>query len=104
MIEVALARVPNQSLSIRLENNLYNLILKETNGCMSATVIRNNITLLSNIRLVAGTPMIPYEYLEAGNFVLTTLDDDLPDWNQFGISQSLIYVSEAELGEIRAGT
>jgi len=71
---------------------------------MSATVIRNNITLLSNIRLVAGMPMIPYEYLEAGNFVLTTLDDDLPDWNQFGISQSLIYVSEAELGEIRAGT
>ena len=104
MIEIELTRVPNQSMSIRLDDNLYNLTIKETNGCMSCTIVRNDITLLSNVRVVAGTPIIPYGYLESGNFFISTLDDDLPDWNQFGISQSLIYISELEIGEIRAGT
>lgn len=104
MIEIALVALPNQSFSLRLDSNLYNLTIKETNGCMCATIVRNNVTLLSNVRLVAQFPIIPYIYLEAGNFIISTLDDDLPDWTKFGISQTLLYVSEAELGELRAGT
>jgi hypothetical protein len=71
---------------------------------MCATLVRNNITLLSNVRLVAQFPIIPYFYMESGNFIISTLDDDLPDWTKFGISQTLIYASEPELGSIRAGT
>lgn len=104
MIEISLAAVPNQSFSVRLDDNLYDITIKETNGCMSATVARNNTIILSNTRLVAGFPVIPYLYLESGNFVVDTLDDDLPDWTKFGISQTLLYVSQAELSTIRAGT
>lgn len=104
MIEIALATIPNQSFSLRLADNLYDITIKETNGCMSATIVRNNIVILSNTRIVAEFPIIPYLYMESGNFVITTLNGDLPDWTKFGISQTLIYISELELGTIRAGT
>jgi hypothetical protein len=103
MIEIQLAALPSQSFSIRRDDNLYNITIRETNGCMSATVVRNNITLLSDVRLVAQFPIIPYYYLESGNFIINTLDDDLPDWTKFGISQSLFYASESEIAGLRAG-
>ncbi len=104
MILISLATIPNQSLSIRLSDHLYNIIIKETNGCMSATVVRDNITILSNTRIVAGFPIIPYRYLEAGNFIVTTLDDELPYWDKFQISQFLIYASGVELLQFRGAT
>lgn len=104
MIEIALAVIPNQAFSIRLDNQVYDVTLKETDGVMSATIVRDGVTILSGTRVVAGTPLIPYEYLESGNFMLLTDDDDLPDYTKFGISQSLIYASQAELEALRAGT
>lgn len=104
MLQIALATLPNQTLSFRVDDDNYNFTIKETNGCMCATIVRNNEVLLSNTRLVAQEPIIPYKYLEKGTFVLDTLNEELPDWRQFGISQSLIYISAAELGAIRGGT
>jgi hypothetical protein len=104
MIEIPLATVPNQSFSIRLSDHFYELVIKETNGCMSVTIFRDNVLILENIRAVAGTPIIPYHYLESGNFIFSTENDDLPDYSQFGISQSLIYATQAEIGALRAGT
>lgn len=103
MIEIPLAAVPNQSFSIRLEDNLYNFTIKETNGCMGVTIVRNDITILSNVRAVSKYLLIPYQYLESGNFYITTLNDDLPYWDKFGISQSLIYVTVAELAGFISG-
>lgn len=104
MLEIDLVAIPNQSLSVRLENNQYNISIIETRGCMSITIIKNNEMVIQNVRAVGGVLLIPYRYLETGNFFIDTLDNDLPDYTKFGISQSLVYISQAELGAIRAGT
>jgi len=103
MQEIALSNIPNQSLSVRLEDAQYDITLKACDGVMGVTIVRDNEVLISNVRAVCGVGLLPYRYLEEGNFFIDTLDDELPDYTKFGISQSLIYVTQAELAAIRAG-
>lgn len=105
MINVSIQAIPNQSLTVQLDNNLYNMSIKAANGVMCIDVLRNNETLLTGERLTAGTPILPYQYLEneSGNFLLLTNNDDLPDYTQFGVTQSLVYASNDELVAIRNG-
>lgn len=97
MIEFSLDAVPNQSFTANIEENRYIITLKEARGIMAATVVRNDETIVQSARVVAGTPIIPYIYLEDGNFFITTLEDDLPDWTKFGVSQSFAYITKAEI-------
>jgi len=97
-----LAQVPNQSLSIQADGNSFDITIRETNGVMSADVSINNVIILSGSRIVAGFPIIPYRYLENGNFAITTLNGDLPYYTQFGITQNLIYASASDLEALRA--
>jgi hypothetical protein len=113
MIEIPIAAVPNQTLSIQLDQNNYDIGLFTTNrananlvgdGVMGITITRNGLLVVSGLRLVPNYLIIPYLYLEDGNFVFVTQNDEYPDYPQFGITQSLIYASASELGAIRAGT
>jgi hypothetical protein len=101
MIDIELSAVPNQSLSIVLDGALYEITVKAAGGIMSATIVRDNVTLVDNVRIVAGTPILPYRYQEAGNFVLLTEDEEYPDYLLFGSSQSLVYASALELAAAR---
>lgn len=101
MIDIALQAVANQQFTIQLDGARYDLTIKETSGCMSATILRDGVTLLSMVRIVAGAPLIPYAYQQDGNFVITVLDEQLPDWPLFGVSQFLVYVSAAEIEALR---
>jgi hypothetical protein len=102
MIDIAIAALPNQSLTIQLDERVYVIALKETNGVMAASITRDNVAIVTNVRVTAGTPLLPYIYQEAGNFVLLTNGDDLPYWDQFGVTQFLLYVTPSELAEYRA--
>lgn len=97
---VPIQTVPNQELTTFLDNNSYDITIKETNGCMSINLVRNNVVILSGFRIVAGQPIIPYEYLEEGNFIMLTQNDDLPFYTAFNISQFLYYYSLAELAAL----
>ena len=113
MIEIPLQAIPNQTLSVQLDNNQYDIVISAItsttadNGTIAADVlmavdiVRNNIPIVTGFRAVAGFPIIPYHYLENGNFSFLTMDDEYPDYRQFGITQSLIYASESELEAIR---
>jgi len=104
MIEIALQTLPNQSFTIQLENKLYDIAIKVVQNTMVVSLTRNNEIILSNMRVVAGQPVIPYKYLENGNFIFLTDDEELPFYTQFGISQRLLYVTIAELEGFRAST
>jgi hypothetical protein len=104
MVEIELAPIPNQSFSIRLDDSQYDIAIRETNGCMSASITRDNIEIVSNTRIVAGFPIIPYRYLENGNFVITTLNEELPYYTEFGNTQFLIYASQVELMSLPAAS
>lgn len=104
MIEIPLQAIPNQTFSILLDNIQYDFRIEVTNNVMSFDIVRNNVPIVTGQRAVAGYPIIPYRYLENGNFVVLTMNGDYPDYTQFGITQSLIYASLIELEALRAGT
>jgi len=104
MIQISIKNIPNQSLNILLDNNNYNIRLhacEDKNslltGVTAVDIIRNNVRIVSGMRAVSGTPLIPYRYLQDGNFIFTTDNDMYPNWNLFGINQFLIYASAAEI-------
>lgn len=119
MMTIDISAVPNQSFSVTINNHVYDIAIQQiggtntvlngvvtsiTNVLMAATIYIDNVLIVSGVRIVPGMPLLPYEYEELdGNFILLTQDDDYADYSQFGITQSLVYVSSAELVIIRSG-
>lgn len=103
MLTLALQAIPNQSFTVVLDNVLYEIGIIETNGCMSLNLTRANVVVLSGQRCVAGQLLIPYraEEAQSGNFMFLTANNDLPYWDQFTATQTLIYASNAELEAVR---
>lgn len=114
MIDIPLSNIPNQALSIRLDNSFYEISLTAVGATeltapfynkdattIAVTIVRDGVTIVSGQRAVAWFPLIPYHYLENGNFMFVSNSDDLPDYNQFGITQSLVYASPDELTALR---
>lgn len=102
MIEIKIAAVPNQEFSVTLNERFYNFRIVTVDGCAAVTISRDDVVLVQGARMVAGTPLLPYPFLEDGNFVLTTQDGDLPNYEQFGVTQALLYVTADEVTALRA--
>lgn len=97
---IPLGAVPNQSLSIRLEGSRYVLRLKEAGGMMAIDIDRDGDRVVSGMRCAAGTPLLPYEYLErqAGNFMFVSSEPGaIPYWRDFGTRTRLFYLTAAEV-------
>lgn len=107
---VPLAALPNQTFSVTVEESLYDIAIRTTSGdsantrLMAIDIIRDGVPIVIGERMVAQFALIPYQYLMDGNFVLVTDNDEYPDYEQFGITQFLVYVTIAELAALRAGT
>lgn len=97
MQNIPLLAVPNQSQFVRLGNRRFAFAVKAVSGCMVFDLEIDGLPVLSGSRILAGEPLIPYAYLEEGNFVLLTSNDELPDWREFQKTQQLIYLSADEL-------
>jgi len=101
-VEIPIDRVANQSLSVQLDNNRYDIVIRDIGSAMAIDLSINEESVISGQILVSGSPVIPYEYLEVGgNFVFNTELYDIPYWESFGVNQELVYVTEQELKEIR---
>lgn len=96
---VPLLAVPNQTFSATINGVLWELTIKVARGTMLADVRRDGVDLVVGQRIVAESPILPYRYLShQGNFAILTRDGELPWWEEFGRSQSLIYLEPAEVG------
>lgn len=95
--------VPNQAFSVRLDGVLYAFQIKEAHGVMAVDISRNNTYLVRGLMMKGETPLIPYRYMEEGNFIITTDGEFEPYYDQFGVSQKLIYLTVAEVEEARNG-
>jgi hypothetical protein len=95
--------VPNQSLSVRAGGQQYDLRLHDCgNGVMSIDVTINEVVTLTGTRLVGNYPIFVSEYMENGNFILQTSNEEYPDYTRFGVDQYLVYASQAEIEAINA--
>jgi hypothetical protein len=99
--QIPIQVIANQAFTAILDGNTWDFAIKSTNGVMSVSLTLNSVDLIDNARAVAGMRIIPSRYEEAGNFAFYTQNFDLPDYNQFNITQALVYYSAAELAAIR---
>lgn len=103
MIQLDLQAIPNQTFSATLEDNIYNIQIRciDNNNKMIINISRNGAVIIQGLELIPDVPLIPYIYLEGGNFLFQTLNDELSDYTQFNINQFLYYVTKQELIDAR---
>lgn len=96
---VPLSSIPNQSFDVTLEDTRYSFRFYACVGCMAFDLKRNGSDVVLGQRLVAGSLLIPYthQYYGKGNFVVITNSDELPYYDEFGVSQFLVYFTAAEM-------
>ena len=94
---------PNQEFSIVLDNVRYDMRLRALTDVMCVDLTIDDVVTLTGVRVVDGTGIIPYKYLEmgGGNFFFLTELGDIPYWTEFGTTQDLVFINEEELAEIR---
>lgn len=95
--------LPNQSFTIRLGGYTWGIAIKTVRSGTVVDVSRDNDTIVSGAAAVAGFPILPYQYMEAGNFIFSTQNEEIPNWESFGVTQDLVYLTAAELEEYRSG-
>ena len=101
MKEIPLNAIERQSLSVLIDNVMYELSFKLCNGIMAATIVRDGVILIENRRVVAGVGIIPEGHLEDANFLILTYDDDLPYFSDFNTTHVLVYANPEEVVALR---
>lgn len=104
MIQIPISAIPNQSLSIQLDQNNFDIRIHACGSIMAVDIAINNEVVVTGIRATGGYPLIMYPYLENGNLTIITENDEYPDYTRFGIDQFLIYASTEELEAFRASS
>lgn len=98
MQTIPLSAIPNQSFTVTFGSNRWAFTIKETLGVMVCDIALNDVSLLMGQRIVCGSPVIPYAYMQTnGNFWFVTENDELPYYDRFGIDQTFVYVEPGEL-------
>lgn len=100
---VPLQAIPNQQFQVTFESTLFNITLKTILDRIYATILINNVVVVSGVLCVPGFQILPSRYLEGvtGNFAFVTNNDEYPSSDQFGITQFLLYATAAELASSR---
>lgn len=104
--QIDIANVPNQSIEVELEQSRYTLRFFACFDCMAVDVSRDGVQLVTGARVVSGGLLIPaqYQFYGRGNFMILTANDDLPYYDQFGVTQSLFYFTAEEMAAAYGGT
>lgn len=100
MITIPLQNIPNQAFDFFNDDVLYTLKLRTCGVVYPITVADlyiNNERVLKGARCVSGFPIIPYKYLQNGNFIFVTQNDKYPNYKLFGVNQFLVYATKEEL-------
>lgn len=102
MESIALRPTPNQAIPVTLDGFRHLITIKSADGFMTCGIERDGAVLLeSGTRIVEGEPLLPYKYMEQGNFIITNQNDEPIDYKKFEASQFLLYVTQDELDAIR---
>ena len=100
---ITIQNIPNQKVTCTVSGFRYEITLKDASGFMVYGVARDGTELLAvGHRVVNRSPLLPYRYLEEGNFILSISDESgEADYTQFGQTQFLYYVPKESLEVFR---
>lgn len=97
---ISLANVPNQSFVVQAGGFRFVIKIGTIRSGVFVDLDVNGARVLGGFRAVAGEPLFPYGYMVFGNFIFTTLGDEIPDASVFGVSQFLVYLSPEEVAAL----
>lgn len=98
MRKITLLAVPSQAFAFDVGETRFDVRIFSAGGRMCFDLAIDGEQVLSGCRIVAGEPMIPYNYAAvAGNFALETDGNAEPEWRKFGSSQRLLYRTPDEM-------
>lgn len=99
MYEIVLNPIPNQSFSVTIDNNEYDLEIRTYGKFTFLSIWRGNVNLLNNQRVYGNQPIIMYDYLtDSGDFYF--IGDEDPTYENFGKSVQLYYILDTELKDV----
>lgn len=101
MIDISLQNIPNQSFTFTADDTSFKVTLKTTNDRTIADFIINDTIKIDGVRVMPNKPIIPYPYLEYGNFFFVSNGESYPFYADFGITQNLVYLTPAEMNDYR---
>ncbi|CDG21072.1 conserved protein of unknown function [Xenorhabdus poinarii G6] len=92
MREIPLRAIPNQRLAVTLDDANWLITVKTARNMMLCDIQRDDVMVIQGSRLIPNAPLIPYACLgSTGNFAVLTEQDELPWWEHFESTQTLIY-------------
>lgn len=97
---IPLAAISNQRFSCLIGGRRFALTFKQITDVLCVDIVIDGIRVLSGSRVLAGEVLIPYRYLESGNFLVLTLGGEIPNWQSLGRTQTLVYLTRDEILEI----
>lgn len=96
MIDIELQAIPNQSFGIIIDGVSFDIVIKTTTVTIADITI-DGVVKLQGVKCMPNRPIVPYEYLENGNFFFVCDGEEYPYYTNFGISQSLVYLTPDEM-------
>jgi hypothetical protein len=105
MMPITLQAIPLQRTQFIGDGLQYDIRIEfDGQDMMYMDITVNNVLIASACPCIAGQMVLPYSYLEGsgGNFIWSTISNANPNYENFGGSDVLLYVSAAEMAQARA--
>ena len=95
---INLQNIPNQAFSIALNGEDYRIAVRTIQGLTFLSVWRNDEPLFYNQICVPNGFVDPYKYVSNnGKVYFRCLDNEYPNYKNFGITQWLYYLTPEEV-------
>ena len=100
MLLVPIKNIPNQVFSITLNGVGYRIMLRTIQGLTFMSVWVNNEALFYNQICTPNNWVNQYNYISVnGKFYFYCLDEEYPNYEKFGITQALYFLTPEEVNE-----
>lgn len=100
MNNIPIQAIPNQRFGVRLGGKRFEIVLKGIDDFVVVSISIAGVVIVEGWRAVSGSPLIPFKYLEDGNLIFITENEDYPNWRLFNSSQRLVYLTADEIASI----
>jgi len=94
MIKVPIQAIPNQEITYQNGDNIYIIELRtvDLNNTLVATITLNDETIISGLIVNPFAKLMPYSY--GNNFIFTTQDNELINYEHFNDTQELFFLED----------
>lgn len=102
MIQIDVQQIPNQEFEKEIDGVRYTIKLRTFHKMTLADITIDDTVIKHSVRVCPNTLIIPYKHLtKGGNFVFYSMDGSYPHYTKFGVTQQLVYLTDAEIQEMQ---